>query len=284
MYSADIKIINKDGDNALTRLLYSYAIHDDSIGIIPIIKLLIKYGVNIYFIILYIYIMKTLCMCLTKKGTKCKNTTTSGQYCHLHINCKKDYVAKSPRKSSEKSPKKTLLKKSPETIGELALLQAPILTETLRNMSRHDIKKLCSSNKNIRMACEELPRDFWQEKLETDCLISDTSDIKKSLFKQYIKCAIVTIIFLAGPSISVPLIEGTVREFCLHSAKFIHEPTIDGDTFLLGFHKKGAINTFENRNKQISEFLKDGDNVIATRWYLGGPPEKLAAFKHNLSK
>jgi hypothetical protein len=56
----------------------------------------------------------------------------------------------------------------------------------------------------------------------------------------------VTITFLTGNSVTVPLlIEGSVREFCLHCAKFIHgEPTIidNGNTFLFGFHKKGPIN------------------------------------------
>lgn len=88
---------------------------------------------------------------------------------------------------------------------------------------------------------------------------------------------------LRGEEIELPLEQDTsFRQFMIAHGDRFPQTSSDGNSFFWSFIVDGKwLNTFENRHRLMTDYLKDGDTVHCSLWILGGP-NHYAAFKNNL--
>jgi|SRR5579871_4773147 len=87
---------------------------------------------------------------------------------------------------------------------------------------------------------------------------------------------------LIGKEIQLPLEDVTLREYMISVANAFPQPARNKDSFYWSFIKDGKWkNTYDNRNKLMTDYFKDGDIVHCGLWVLGSPVHTIC-FINNL--
>jgi len=86
------------------------------------------------------------------------------------------------------------------------------------------------------------------------------------------------------PDLQLPLTTVTIRDYMIQNSSKFPQPAKDGNSFFWSFidtKNHTWINTYNNRNKLMTDYFKDGDRILCSLWVLGSPQHGLY-FSNNL--